>query len=131
MSRGADIILNIGRALVPALFIFGTGIASAAEPPAVRSAIEARGADYRRQDPGVPLWPSTCDCISVAFGFRDSSGYRPVRFRFADAVDYYGQASDSMSKMPAAASLSKGPRKELVAEEAPQAGDMVTGIKRK
>ena len=49
----------------------GPGFAGGSEPPAIRSAIEGRATDYRRLDPGVPFWPSTCDCIKVNFGFKD------------------------------------------------------------
>lgn len=99
----------------------GPDFAAGSEPPAIRTAIEGRATDYRRLDPGVPFWPSTCDCISVNFGFKDSSGYRPVRFRFADAADYYGQNASGgsntlRSKLSASKMSARGPLKELADE---------------
>jgi hypothetical protein len=93
------------------------GSALAGEPPAVKSAIEGRAADYQRQDPGVPVWPSTCDCISVDFGFKDSRGYRPVRFSIGDASRYYAQDVNVQLDARRARVAAKGPRKTLVADE--------------
>jgi hypothetical protein len=96
----------------------GPNFAAGSEPPSIRTAIEGRATDYRRLDPGVPFWPSTCDCISVNFGFKDSSGYRPVRFRFADAADHYGQNGTGMSDARRSRLSAKGPLKELAYENA-------------
>jgi len=116
MKPGREIVHNVGKAVIAAC-LFGATLSSATEPPAVRSAIEERAADYRRLDPGVPVWPSTCDCISIRFGFKDASGYRPVQFRFADAVDYYGQRADATSKLSPSSMAAKGPLKVLVEDD--------------
>ena len=91
--------------------------AMASEPPGIRSAIEGRAADYQRQDPGVPLWPSTCDCISVGFGLKDASGKRAVRFSVADAPRYYGQNFSGATDAGKSRIASKGPLKTLVTGE--------------
>ena len=96
------------------------GAAFAGEPPAIKAAIEGREADYRRQDPGVPVWPSTCDCISIDFGFKDARGYRPVRFTVGDATNYYSQDVAAMSAARKARLTAKGPQKILVADEFPE-----------
>jgi hypothetical protein len=101
--------------------------ALASEPPAIRSAIEGRAADYQRQDPGVPVWPSTCDCISVGFGFKDSSGNRPVRFSVADAPRYYGQDVTQTVAARRSKLTSKGPLKTMVTDDAGEvSGEYVT-----
>ncbi|MDB4307821.1 hypothetical protein N9985_00890 [Gammaproteobacteria bacterium] len=101
--------------------------AVAGEPPAIRSAIEGRAADYQRQDPGVPVWPSTCDCISVGFGFKDANGYRPVRFSVADAPRYYGQDVTETAAARRSRLTSKGPLKTLVADDVVEvSGEYVT-----
>ena len=91
--------------------------AMASEPPAIRSSIEGRAADYQRQDPGVPLWPSTCDCISVGFGLKDASGNRSVRFSIADAPRYYGQDVTGTTAASKSRLSSKGPLKSLVTDQ--------------
>jgi len=96
--------------------LLNSGIADAAEPPSIRTTLEDRRDDYLRHNPGVPLWPSTCDCVSIAFGFKNSSGYRPVRFRFANAVDYYGGSSGSSMTTRRSTMSAKGPLKELTEE---------------
>ena len=93
------------------------GATFAGEPPAIKAAIEGREADYRRQDPGVPVWPSTCDCISIDFGFKDARGYRPVRFSVGDATAYYSQDTAETSAQSRARLTAKGPQKILVADE--------------
>ena len=107
------------RAMLPlAVGVFlSVGSALAGEPPAVKSAIEGRAADYQRQDPGVPVWPSTCDCISVDFGFKSARGYRPVRFSIGDASWYYAQDVNVQLDARRARVAAKGPRKTLVADE--------------
>jgi hypothetical protein len=109
----------IGRKIPPIAFcmLCFAGSALAGEPPVVKSAIEGRAADYQRQDPGVPVWPSTCDCISVDFGFKDSRGYRPVRFSIGDASRYYAQDVNVQLDARRARVAAKGPRKTLVADE--------------
>jgi hypothetical protein len=91
--------------------------AIAGEPPATKVAIEGRAADFRRQDPGVPVWPSTCDCISVDFGFKDARGYRPVRFSLGDAAAYYSQDGAAMSDSDKVRLTAKGPRKILLTDK--------------
>ena len=104
------------QAVVAAVLLFCVaGPTMASESPAVRAAIEGRADDYRRQDPGVPVWPSTCDCISLDFGFKDASGARPMRFSFGDAANYYGK--DASSDKRRARLTAKGPRKEFAEEE--------------
>jgi hypothetical protein len=107
------------RAMLPLAVgvFFSIGSALAGEPPSVKSAIEGRAADYQRQDPGVPVWPSTCDCISVDFGFKGARGYRPVRFSIGDASRYYAQDVNVQLDARRARVAAKGPRKTLVADE--------------
>jgi len=93
------------------------GAVFAGESPATKAAIEGRAADYRRQDPGVPVWPSTCDCISIDFGFKDARGYRPVRFSVGDATAYYSQDVAATSSASRARLTAKGPQKILVSDE--------------
>jgi hypothetical protein len=112
-----------GKSFIRAMLLLAVGVfvsfgsVLAGEPPAVKSAIEGRAADYQRQDPGVPVWPSTCDCISVDFGFKDSRGYRPVRFSIGDASRYYAQDVNVQLDARRARVAAKGPRKTLVADE--------------
>lgn len=100
--------------------LFAAGAAFASEPPSTRTAIEGRAADYRRQDPGVPVWPSTCDCLSIDFGLKDARGYRPVRFSIGDAATYYSQDMAATSAARRARLAAKGPRKTLLADELPE-----------
>ena len=93
------------------------GASLASEPLATKAAIEGRAADYRRQDPGVPVWPSTCDCISIDFGFKDARGYRPVRFSVGDATAYYSKDVGATSSASRARLTAKGPQKILVSDE--------------
>ena len=116
MANANKRLCSFATAAIANCLVLAAGAVSAGEPPATRTAIDDRGADFRRLNPGVPSWPSTCDCISVGFGLKDASGFRPVRFRFADAVDYYGQGSDVASKPGLSTSMAKGPLKELVEE---------------
>ena len=97
--------------------LFPMGATFAGEPPAIKAAIEGREADYRRQDPGVPVWPSTCDYISIDFGFKDARGYRPVRFTVGDVAAYYGQDVAETSAQSRARLTAKGPQKSLVEDE--------------
>jgi len=53
--------------------------------------------DSRSFDPGVPMWPSTCNCISIAYGDRDESGKIPARFSIGHAAGRQGQNKAAMS----------------------------------
>jgi hypothetical protein len=94
------------------------GLASAAQPAASSAGFQERFADYQRQSPGVPVWPSTCDCVSISFGFKDANGKRPVSYAIGDAVSVYGQDnSRGSSPQPVQAGV-KGPVKQTAEGEA-------------
>jgi hypothetical protein len=102
--------------VLAAVLLLGSGQALSTDVQPNWSAIEKRAEDYRRLDPGVPVWPSTCDCIRVSFGLKDANGNRPVRYRFADAISYYGDGAGYSSQPKKSSMSTKGPVKELLEE---------------
>ena len=87
-----------------AVLLLIAGPVLAGDDKVSESWLQQRNQDYQRFDPGVPAWPSTCDCIRVAFSSPDSKGKRTTRFSFAKAESYYSAdwmevARDSKSEV--------------------------------
>jgi hypothetical protein len=73
-----------------------------ANPPANDFEYQGRLQDYQRFNPGVPVWPSTCDCIRYSFQSSDSGVKKRTRLTIGLASsDYdYELLSSNDNKKP-------------------------------
>ena len=74
--------------LLALALLFSRG-AFSADPLIAREALQPNDPN----NPGVPVWPVACDCLTLAFGDPDGKGQRQVRFTVGAAAGYYSADS--------------------------------------
>lgn len=93
------------RSAVTVVVLYGllANAALANEDSVSESWLRDRGQDYQRLDPGVPVWPTTCDCIRYSFSQPGKDGKRVTRFSLGKADRYYAKdwSMSSRAKKPA------------------------------
>ena len=89
--------IDAGRAMLACILLLVGGVATSADSAYYTGQLGSGAMDYRSFDPGVPMWPSTCNCISIAYSDRDEGGKIPARFSIGHAAGRQGQDKAAMS----------------------------------